>query len=199
MYHILYLPQMDKRLRLMVDTASPLTFINQKTWQDLQQPKLEPTSRVLGAFEEQPIKPIGYFQTRVQRTDDPDQCAILTIYVSQCGINLIGRDGQVKLHITVDPSQFILATTADTPPRNLQEIITINETLFKPRVGCCNSFKATLLLREGAQPKYCKVRKLPFTLKPVVGAELDRLEKEQKSLTQIGPLPWWWSGSQEAK
>ena len=30
-YHILYLPQMDKRLRLMVDTASPLTFINQKT------------------------------------------------------------------------------------------------------------------------------------------------------------------------
>ena len=50
-YHVLYLPQLDKRLRLMVDTASPLTFINQKTWQDLQQPKLEPTSKVLGAFE----------------------------------------------------------------------------------------------------------------------------------------------------
>ena len=32
MYHILYLPQLDKRLRLMIDTASPLTFINQRTW-----------------------------------------------------------------------------------------------------------------------------------------------------------------------
>ena len=35
------------------------------------------------------------------------------------------------------------------------------------------------VLREEAQPKYCKVRKIPFALKPVVGAELDRLEKEQ--------------------
>ena len=33
--------------------------------------------------------------------------------------------------------------------------------------------------QEGAQPKYCKVRKVPFSLKPVVGAELDRMEKEQ--------------------
>ena len=51
----LYLLQIDKRLHLMVDVASLLTFINQKTWQNLQQPKLEPTSRVLGAFEGQPI------------------------------------------------------------------------------------------------------------------------------------------------
>ena len=35
------------------------------------------------------------------------------------------------------------------------------------------------VLREGAQPKYCKVRKLPSALKPVIGIELDRLEKEQ--------------------
>lgn len=71
-YHTFYLLQIDKRIHLMVDTASPLTFINQKTWQELQHPKLEPTSRVLGAFEGKPIKPIGYFQTRVQRTDDPE-------------------------------------------------------------------------------------------------------------------------------
>ena len=55
----------------------------------------------------------------------------------------------------------------------------MNETLFKPLLGCCTSFKATLLLHEGAQPKYCKVRKLLFALKPIVGTELDRLEKEQ--------------------
>ena len=35
-YQTLYLPDLDKHLRLMVDTASPLTFINHKTWQDLQ-------------------------------------------------------------------------------------------------------------------------------------------------------------------
>ena len=177
MYHILYLPQLDKRLRLMIDTASPLTFINQKTWQELQQPKLEPTSRVLGAFEGQPIQPMGYFNTQVQRTDEPGKSTMLTIYVSRRGVNLIGRDGQVKLHITVDPRQFV--SSIDMLPRSLQEVIAMNETLFKPQLGCCTSFKATLLLRQGAQPKYCKARKLPFALKPIVGAELDRLEKEQ--------------------
>ena len=113
----------------------------------------------------------------MQHTDDPNQCAVLKIYVSHRGINLIGQDGQVKLHITVDPSQFVSAVEA--PPRNLQEVIKIHDTLFKPQLGCCKAFKATLLLREDAQPKYCKVRKIPFALKPVVGAELDRLEKEQ--------------------
>ena len=67
-YHILYLPQLDKHLRLMVDTASPLTFINQKTWQDLQQPKLEPTSKVLGAFEGQPIQDILRLVCNAQMT-----------------------------------------------------------------------------------------------------------------------------------
>ena len=178
-FQTLYLPQLDKRLRLIVDTASPITFINLKTWRDLQKPKLEPTTRVLGAFEGQPIKPVGYFQTEVVRQEDSSQSAMLRIYVSRCGINLIGRDGQVKLHITINPDQFGRVAVTSTPKVSLQEIISMNDTLFKSQLGCCNTFKATLSLREGAQAKYCKVRKLPFALKPVVGAELDRLEREQ--------------------
>ena len=102
---------------------------------------------------------------------------MLTIYVSRRGVNLIGRDGQVKLHITVDPRQFVLSI--DMLPKSLQEVIAMNETLFKPQIWCCTSFRVTLLLHEGAQFKDCKVMKLPFALKPIIGAELDRLEKEQ--------------------
>ena len=82
----------------------------------------------------------------MQCTNDPNQCAVLKIYVSHLGINLIGRDGQVKLHITVDPCQFVSAVEA--PPRSLQEVLKIYDTLFKPQLGCCKAFKATLLLRE---------------------------------------------------
>ena len=113
------------------------------------------------------------------RQEDSSQSAMLRIYVSRCGINLIGRDGQVKLHITIKPEQFGRVAVTSTPKVSLQEIINMNDTLFKSQLGCCNTFKATLSLREGAQAKYCKVRKLPFALKPVVGAELDRLEREQ--------------------
>ena len=42
----------------------------------------------------------------------------------------------------------------------------------------CVTTTANLCLREGVQPKFCKPRKLPFAIKPVVGDELDRLESQ---------------------
>ena len=38
--------------------------------------------------------------------------------------------------------------------------------------------KATLVLNNDATPRFCKPRKSPFALKPVVGDELDRLETQ---------------------
>jgi len=149
-FQTVYLPQLDKHLHLIVNTASPLTFINLKNWQDLQKPKLEPTTRVLGAFEGQSIKPIGYFQTEVVQQDDPSHSAVVRIYVSRCGINLIGHDSQGKLHITIKPERFGRVTATNTSKVSLQEIITMNDALFKPQLGCCNTFKATLSLCDGA-------------------------------------------------
>ena len=106
-FQTVYLPELDKRLGLVIDTASPLTFINTKTWADLQQPKPEATTKMLGAFEGQPIYPIGHFQTTVQHQDVPTISSLLKIYVTQRGINLIARDGQVKLNITIHPEQFV--------------------------------------------------------------------------------------------
>ena len=94
---------------------------------------------------------------------------------------MIGQDGQVKLHIiTISPDQFGRVAATSPPKVSLQDIISMNDALFKPQLGCCKTFKATLALREGSQPKYCKVRKLPYALKPVVGAELDRLQVLEK-------------------
>ena len=95
------LPELDKCLRLVVDKASALTFINTKTWKDLYRPKLEATANILGIFEGQPIHSIGYFHTTVQCQDDPGQTSLMKIYVTQHGVNFIGRDGQVKLNIII--------------------------------------------------------------------------------------------------
>ena len=179
MFQILQLPQLGRRLRLMVDSASPVTFINSATWKDLDQPKLSPTSKVLGAFEGQPIKPLGYFQTLVKREDLPAQTAMLSIYVLHRGVNIMGRDGQKQLNIVITPEQFgVVATVNVSEKKNLQEIITMHTDLFKPGLGCCTATRARLVLRDDVQPKYCKPRKLPFAIKLVVGAELDRLEKD---------------------
>ena len=49
--------------------------------------------------------------------------------------------------------------------------------IFSEGLGCCNTATASLTLREQALPKFCKPRRLPFAIKPTVGAELDQLEK----------------------
>ena len=71
MFQVLQLPQLGRHPRLMVDSASLVTFINSATRKDLNQPKLTTTNRALGPFEGQPIQPLVYFQTLVKRKDLP--------------------------------------------------------------------------------------------------------------------------------
>ena len=178
-FQIVTLPDFSKKLRLVVDSASPITFINSKTWLDLNKPKLQTTTRVLGAFEGQPIRPVGYFEAKVSREDTSQRVVILQIYVAQNGINIIGRDGITKLNITLTPDMFgRVATVESTLPTALRDLLNIYDEIFKPELGHCVTTTANLCLREGVQPKFCKPRKLPFAIKPVVGDELDRLESQ---------------------
>ena len=179
MFQILQLPKMQKRLRLMVDSASPITFINVKTWQDLEKPKLQATDRVLGAFEGQPIKPLGYFMIPVLREDDNSESTTLPIHVSLRGVNIIGRDGIVSLNICVTPTQLATTAVVNNQVDKLQEILNMHADIFEEGLGCCITAKATLTLREEAAPKFCKPRRLPFAIKPTVGVELDQLEKRR--------------------
>ena len=102
-------------------------------------------------------------------------------------LNLIGRDGQVKLNITIHPEQFVTAVT--TPSTTLQEIITMNEALFKPQLGCCTMFNATLTHRESNQPKYCKVRKLTFCSKTSCRSRVGQTRKQQV-LEKVSHSDW---------
>jgi len=81
-FQVVQLPEFYRKLRLIVDSASPITFVNSKTWLDLDKPNLQPTTHVLGAFEGQPIHPVGYFETKMLRDDAIECGAILQIYMS---------------------------------------------------------------------------------------------------------------------
>ena len=95
-FQIVDLPEFSRKLKLVVDSASPITFINSKTWLDLNKPKLQSTD---GAFEGQPIHPVGYFEAKVSQGGEVQNVAVLQIYVSQNGINIMGHDGLTKLNI----------------------------------------------------------------------------------------------------
>ena len=44
MFQILQLHKFARQLRLVVDSASAVTFVNSRTWKDLDKPKLQPTT-----------------------------------------------------------------------------------------------------------------------------------------------------------
>ena len=181
MLRLVNLPSFSRQLRLVVDSASPITFVNSKTWSDLDRPKLQPTKRVLGAFESQAIHPMGCFLTEISCDGYPKDPVMLQIYVSHNGINILGCDGLTKLNISITPDKYgSVAAIEQEPgiPKALQDVMNVNSKIFKPELGHCVTVKATLILQEGANPKFCKPRKLPFALKPVVGDELYRLEKQ---------------------
>ena len=50
--------------------------------------------------------------------------------------------------------------------------------VFKEGLGVMNTFEAQLQVKEGAKPRFCKARPVPFTLKEAIDRELDRLEAE---------------------
>ena len=156
-FQMVHLPEFSRKLKLIVDSASPITFVNSKTWLDLDKPKLQTTTRVLGAFEGQPIRPVGYFETKVLRDDTTDHVAVLQIYVSQNGINILGRDGLTKLNITISPEMFggTVATVEASLPAALQDVLNVNDDIFKSELGHCVTTKAKLYLHNEAQPKFC--------------------------------------------
>ena len=63
-----------------------------------------------------------------------------------------------------------------TVPDSTTELMNKYPQLFSEGYGSIKDFKAQIHLREKAQPKFCKARPVPYSLKETVEKELDRLE-----------------------
>ena len=89
--------------------------------------------------------------------------AVIKVYVSQNGINILGCDGQTKLSVSIDidPTKFDTVSVKEpSSPKVLQDVIGMNAELFSPVLGHCVTMKATLILYDDATPKFCKPRNL---------------------------------------
>jgi len=60
----------------------------------------------------------------------------------------------------------------------VDKILKRYNVVFTEGLGVMNTFEVTLQLKEGARPKFCRARPVPFALKGVIEEEFDRLEAE---------------------
>ena len=85
---------------------------------------------------------------------------------------LLGRNWLEKLNL--DWSCSTVFKVSHVPA--LEDILTRYEALFKKGYGHIKLYKASIQVREGAQPFFLKARPVPYALKEKV--ELQRLEDE---------------------
>jgi len=50
--------------------------------------------------------------------------------------------------------------------------------VFEGGIGILAGIQASIIVEDGARPKFCKARTVPYALRPKVEAELEKLEKE---------------------
>ena len=87
------------------------------------------------------------------------------------GPSLIGRDWLSQLQLDWQAIHRL-------QERPLSEVQEKHKAVFEEGLGTLKGFEAELQVDPKAQPKYCKARSVPYSMKVLVEEELDRLEKE---------------------
>ena len=106
------------------------------------------------------------------------------VVVKGNGSNLMGRDWLSVIRLDW---ASIKAVTFGRP--TLDNLVKRYSEVFAPGVGTMQKVRAHLSLKEGAQPRFCRPRTVPYALKDRVGKELDRLEETGVIRKVNGHLP----------
>ena len=60
----------------------------------------------------------------------------------------------------------------------LQAVLNQNSDVFKPGVGTLKDYKAHIFINSTVPPIFCKARSVPYAMRPLVEAQLDKLVQE---------------------
>ena len=117
-------------------------------------------------------------------------------------VNYEGRDKWLKLYVSKDkcPALFgrswiraffgpnwlqsllsngVNKVEAPLLPNSIQDVLNkYNDAFFKPGLGLVQGFRAHLTLKEGARPKFCKARNVPYAMRSGVEAALNKMVDE---------------------
>ena len=173
-----------KKIQMELDTGAAVSIICTKTKAKLfpEEPLVD-SSLVLTTYSGEQLQVAGQMLVNVKYGRQQNQ---LPVYVVKGnGPSLLGRNWLQK--ITLNWKSINLASVSDSQtmrsPRDnwkqkVEAILDTHKNVFKDGLGKINTFVATLQLKPGVIPKFCKARLVPFALKAAIERDLDRLESE---------------------
>ena len=162
-----------KPTEMEIDTGASVSIMSEGT-RSTKFPELQLARSTvrLKTYTNQPVEVLGEATVDVEYRGQ--QCQLRLVVVSGNGPTLFGRDWLE--HLRLDWKEIHAVHNSST----LQRLLGKYEELYRGELGTVTvkEFKGKFLLRDEAQPRFCKARPVPFVIKEDVGRELDRLESD---------------------
>ncbi|XP_061706701.1 uncharacterized protein LOC133517403 isoform X3 [Cydia pomonella] len=165
----------DEVISMEIDTGSAVSCIGSDTYNKyFKYRPLEQFPLVLKVYDGRRVRPLGVirpvvrFQNRLKK---------LELFVIEDGTTpLLGRQWLAELQIRV-PKFYkeYLFNFNESLNNDLCTLLDRYKELFSGGLGRFSGGKATLRVREGATPVFCRARPLPYALRDRVEAELDEM------------------------
>ena len=168
-----------KAVPMELDTGATVSLISETEFNQLGV-TLEKCSLALHTITGDKIKVYGMCKVQVDYLGQtyPDMCLYV---VDNCGPALLGRDWLAVIPLDWGVIKAAVAAETDVSRRFPE--------LFGDDLGCVSGVEADLVLKEGATPKFCKPRSVPFALKPEIEKEIQGLV-EQGVLKKLDYSDW---------
>lgn len=176
------------KFRFHLDTGASVSVISEVFRQkNFSKQMMNRTNKTLASYDGSLLKPSGFIE--VDLTFKGETFPIKLYIIPNGGPPLLGRDffNLFKLSVDSYSEKDFLLNMADTEVAQIrQKLATKFPNVFSSSLGHFTGGKLNLATQEGAKPKFCKARSVPFALCRGVEAEIDRLVAENI----LSPVPF---------
>ena len=160
-------------LEMEVDTGTAITIISEAKYKEnFSATKLRESSTLLKTYSGERLKVMGETEVKVEY-ENQNAKLILTV-VAGDGPSLLGRNWLQLIRLNWH-SIKVVNTPKDS---SLDYLLDKFNDVFTEKLGTINSFSARLSLNEGEEPKFLKLRSVPYAVRGVIEEELDHLEQQ---------------------
>ena len=168
----------EQTILFEVDTGAGENVCLQQVWEELGKPPLNATLHGYVGATGDSLPVLGTFKAAVTIPgQSPNDQKTLQFNVVELNLNLLGRNGILKLNLDItslintsyaDAISHPVNTVFDTlnPDKKLQEafekLCEDFPDLFKPELGCLRDFELEVKFKDNAKPVFCKPWRVAF-------------------------------------
>ena len=195
---IMLRPSIDGvEFNMELDTGAAVSVMSERKFRELFPSKmgnLRESDLPLKTYSHEILETKGVARVRV---DYNNQTVESNLYVvRKDGPTLFGREWLRQIQIDW-PSIKSVSTAVDkvsdscddSVKLNLKDMLEKHKSVFQSDLGSVKGIEATLNLKPGAKPKFCKARPVPYSMKPKVEAVIDKLVRDGV-ITKVDYSEW---------